>query len=107
MRRPPLTSVAIVLLCSACGTALNYLDPSGPLYETRHAAPRDEASLEGPLRVVTFNVEYALHVDRAIAVLQQTPTLQKLDLLALQEMDAPGVATIAEALRLNSLYIPS
>jgi endonuclease/exonuclease/phosphatase family metal-dependent hydrolase len=61
----------------------------------------------GPqLRVVTFNIEYAVHVDRAIAVLQEAVPLQKLDLLALQEMDAPGVAKIAEALGLNSVYAP-
>jgi endonuclease/exonuclease/phosphatase family metal-dependent hydrolase len=56
------------------------------------------------LRVVTFNIEFAIHVDRAIAVLQQSPALRDFDLLALQEMDAPGVEKIAASLGLNSLY---
>jgi len=96
----------IPLAAVACGTALNYLDPSGPMYETRHAAPY-AAQPPRSLRVVTFNIENAVHVDRAIAVLKATESLQGLDLLALQEMDAPGVERIAIALGLNSLYFPS
>jgi endonuclease/exonuclease/phosphatase family metal-dependent hydrolase len=99
-------SAALSLLGAACSHALNYLDSAGPLYETRHAAPSAEAPPEGPLRVVTFNIEFALHVDRAIAVLQESPALQKLDLLALQEMDAPGVERIASALGFDSFYAP-
>lgn len=109
--RSRVTGVARLCLAAAalsgvaCGTAVNYLDASGPLYETRHAPVRTTA---GPgFRVATFNIEYAIHVDRAIKVLQDSPELKDLDLLALQEMDAPGVESIAEALGLNSLYIPS
>src|SRR5262249_7094358 len=107
MRRPPPAAGALAVAGAACGTALNYLDPSGPLYEARYATAMPEGPGSRPLRVVTFNIEYALHVDRAIAVLQETPSLQGLDLLALQEMDAPAVARIASALCLTSLYIPS
>jgi endonuclease/exonuclease/phosphatase family metal-dependent hydrolase len=107
LRRITRFAVVIAPLASfACGAAINYLDPSGPLYETRHAAPSLESSAEWRLRVVTFNIKYAIHVDRATAVLRESEALQKLDLLALQEMDAPGVEKIATALRLNSLYAP-
>ena len=97
---------ALPLLGIGCGTALNYLDPSGPFYEARHEAAALEAPSGGPMRVATFNIEYAIHVDRAIDVLRSTPELQNLDLLALQEMDAPGVERIAQALSLNSFYAP-
>jgi len=98
---------AVLALASAgCGAATNYLDPAGPAYETHHAGTSGGWVAEGPLRVVTFNVEYAIHVDEAIAVLRETPALQNLDVLALQEMDAPGVERIAAALRLNSFYAP-
>jgi endonuclease/exonuclease/phosphatase family metal-dependent hydrolase len=107
MRHLRLAVAALPLVGAACGTALNYLDPSGPLYETRYATAVPEAPVDRPLRVVTFNIELALHVDRAIAVLQETPSLQGLDVLSLQEMDAPGVEKIASSLALNSLYIPS
>src|SRR5690349_20764020 len=86
----------------ACGTATNYLDPRGPMYELGHSAGLPAPPPGHPLRIVTFNIEYAIHVDRAIAVLRETPALQDLDVLALQEMDAPGVERIAEALSLNS-----
>jgi endonuclease/exonuclease/phosphatase family metal-dependent hydrolase len=58
------------------------------------------------VRVVTFNIEFAKHVDRAITVLRDTPALQHPDLLVLQEMDPEGVRQIAEAFDLNALYAP-
>jgi endonuclease/exonuclease/phosphatase family metal-dependent hydrolase len=101
-----LATAALVLGAVACGAALNYVNPKGPMYETQHAGPIPDAPPPGPVRVVTFNIEYAIHVDRAITVLQESAELQKLDLLALQEMDAPGVERIAAALGLNSVYAP-
>jgi endonuclease/exonuclease/phosphatase family metal-dependent hydrolase len=101
-----LAAIVLAALGLACGTATNYLDSSGPMYEARHAAPVAEAPAEGRLRVVTFNIAYAIHVDRAIAVLQAPGPLERPDLLALQEMDAPGADKIARALGLNSIYAP-
>jgi endonuclease/exonuclease/phosphatase family metal-dependent hydrolase len=106
LRALRLAAVALPLAGAGCGTAKNYLDPSGPLYETRHAASTPEPPADRRLRVVTFNIEYAIHVDRAINVLRESVDLQRPDLIALQEMDAPGVEKIAEALGLNSLYAP-
>jgi len=105
--RRSLQFVASVLpfVTCACGAATNYLDASGPLYEARYAS-LPAARVGSPLRVVTFNIEYAIHVDRAIDVLRDTPALQEFDLLALQEMDDPGVEKIARALKLNSVYAP-
>jgi endonuclease/exonuclease/phosphatase family metal-dependent hydrolase len=101
-----LVAAALPFAGVACGTVLNYLDPSGPLYETRHAALTAEAPADRRLRIVTFNIAYAVHVDRAIAVLRESAALQRPDLIALQEMDAPGVERIARALGLNSVYAP-
>jgi len=98
-------SSVLSLACAGCGAATNYLDSSGPMFENLYAA-RSAAPVAGPLRVVTFNIEYAIHVDRAIEVLRETPELQGFDLLALQEMDDPGVEQIARALKLNSVYAP-
>jgi endonuclease/exonuclease/phosphatase family metal-dependent hydrolase len=110
-RRASVVAAAVVLAGAiagaGCGAARSYVEPSGPLYETRHAPPPPESgSASERLRVVTFNIEFAIHVDRAIEVLQGTPELQGFDLLALQEMDAPGVERIARALGLNSFYAP-
>ena len=70
------------------------------------AASRDAQAFR-PLRIVTFNVEYALRVDRALAALRDQPQLQGADLVALQEMDAPGTEAIARGLGLAYVYYPA
>jgi endonuclease/exonuclease/phosphatase family metal-dependent hydrolase len=92
-----------------CAHAVNYLEPDGPLYrcqaeELRRAVAPPPGS---PFRVVSFNVAYAIEIDRAIEVLRGTAELQGMDVLALQEMDAPGAERIARALGFNSVYFPS
>ena len=90
----------------ACASATNYLDPGGPLHEfRREQQPR--AVVSGPLRVVSFNIAYAVHIDRALEVLRESEALRDPDVLALQEMDAPGTERIAKALGMNAVYFPS
>jgi endonuclease/exonuclease/phosphatase family metal-dependent hydrolase len=98
-----------VLACAAglavgCATATNYLDPAGPIF-TGSSERRPVASTG--IRVVTFNIKWAKHIDRAIALLSSPGRLARPDVLVLQEMDAPGTKRIAEALGLNWIYIPS
>jgi endonuclease/exonuclease/phosphatase family metal-dependent hydrolase len=56
---------------------------------------------------VTFNVKFAQHVDRAVALLSRPGPLRDADVLVLQEMDEPGTEQVARALRLNFAYVPS
>jgi endonuclease/exonuclease/phosphatase family metal-dependent hydrolase len=104
-------AAGVVLLSGLLGLAcspLNYLDSSGPFRETRFAPGVPTGSNpEARLRVASFNIAYAVEIDRALEVLEQSPPLLRLDVLALQEMDAPGTERIARALELNSLYVPS
>jgi endonuclease/exonuclease/phosphatase family metal-dependent hydrolase len=90
---------------AGCATSeKNYLDPGAPVYEDRFGkppAPRDT------IRVVTFNIEYALRVPQAIEGLRGQPLLRDFDVLLLQEMDAPGVDAMARALSANYVYYPS
>jgi endonuclease/exonuclease/phosphatase family metal-dependent hydrolase len=58
------------------------------------------------IRVVTLNVEYGRRIPEAIAALR-TPPLRGADVIALEEMDAPGVAAIAEGLGMNYVYYPA
>jgi endonuclease/exonuclease/phosphatase family metal-dependent hydrolase len=93
---------------SGCASAVNYLDASGP----RYVYPREAATAASdpsgtPFRVVSFNIAYGIEVDRAIEVLRGTGPLHDADLLALQEMDAPGTERIAKALGMNAVYFPS
>ncbi len=93
------------LIVFGCATAQNYLEPDRPLYEGSHGVPPAEPRAD--IRVVTFNIAYAVRVAEAIDALRAQPPLRRPDVLLLQEMDAPGVEAIASALSLNSVYYPS
>jgi endonuclease/exonuclease/phosphatase family metal-dependent hydrolase len=102
----PLRSVALLsaLGASACATVeRNYLGP-GPVYTSVHASV---PAPDGEIRVVTYNIEYGKRTPAAIDALKARPELRDPDVLLLQEMDAPGVAAMAEALALNYVYYPS
>ena len=97
--------LAVGLLSSlACATARNYLDPTGPAYETRFGEVHD---VEPALRIVTFNIEHGQRVPQAIAGLSRHPELRAADVILLQEMTADGVEAIARALSLNAVYCPA
>jgi endonuclease/exonuclease/phosphatase family metal-dependent hydrolase len=97
---------ALALLAVSCHT-VNYLDPSGPFYEERFAGKAPPPPPDARLRVVTFNIAYAVKVDLALELLREDPSLEGLDVLALQEMDAPGTEQLARHLGMNSVYVPS
>ena len=69
--------------------------------------PPEAPAAAQPLRVVSFNIAYAIEIERAIEVLRGTEALRDADLVALQEMDAPGTERIAKALGMNAVYFPS
>lgn len=97
-------AAALGLACSP----LNYLDASGPCYEARFAEAAPAAlAPDARLRVVTFNIAYARKIDLALELMRESPALQRFDVLALQEMDAPGTERLARGLGVNSLYVPS
>ena len=77
------------------------------LRATRARAAPPRRPRARPLRVVSFNIAYAIEIDRAIEVLRETEALRDPDVLALQEMDAPGTERIAKALGMNAVYFPS
>lgn len=97
------TALALAWL-AGCATARNYDDPSGPVL-VGAVAPAARARAE--LRVVTFNIQFARHVDRAIELLNRPGPLEHADMLVLQEMDGPGTASLARALGMNHVYVPS
>jgi endonuclease/exonuclease/phosphatase family metal-dependent hydrolase len=104
LRRLAALLALLVALNGGCRTAKPYLDPRGPVYSGSAAPERTP----GPsLRIVTFNIEYALRVDRALVALREHPDLKDADLLALQEMDAAGTEAIAKGLGLNYVYYPA
>lgn len=88
-----------------CRPGLNYPSPSEP----RHAgvATAVMASRGDTLRVVSFNIEFAQEMRRAIHVLRTHPALRDADVVLLQEMDAPGARLAAGALRMHHVYYPA
>jgi endonuclease/exonuclease/phosphatase family metal-dependent hydrolase len=105
--RKRLAAGLLAAASAACASATNYLDPTGPLHEFRREEPPLAAAAPATLRVVSFNIAYAVEIDRALSVLREVETLRNPDLLALQEMDAPGTQRIARALGMNAVYFPS
>jgi endonuclease/exonuclease/phosphatase family metal-dependent hydrolase len=91
----------------ACGRPLSY-GPAGPRYAGPPEPPRHAPRcVPAQLRVVSFNVKYAQHVDRAIALFDSTPALRGADIIALQEMDAAATRRFAGALGLWYVYYPA
>ena len=108
--RTPTWMLAVLVLAASgfgCGRAVNYLDPAAPFYTYPNEKPPVAPAPEPPLRVVSFNIAYAIEIDRAIAVIRENEGLRNPDILALQEMDAPGTERIANALGMNAVYFPS
>lgn len=103
------SAIAVALLgLSACRAFTNYQSPVGPRYagHLRSSPGTVPSATPAALRVVTYNVQYARHIDRAIHVLKSRTGLRGADIIALQEMDAPGTQRVAEALGMAHVYYP-
>jgi endonuclease/exonuclease/phosphatase family metal-dependent hydrolase len=104
----------LVLLLTGCRTGRNYTSPDGPRYagaplEIPAAARLDNADRldNKALRVVSFNIAFAVQVDSAIALLASEPALRGADVILLQEMDEAATRRVADALGLWYVYYPS
>jgi endonuclease/exonuclease/phosphatase family metal-dependent hydrolase len=89
---------------AGCATARNYDDLAGPILVGPPVAPRERI---GDVRLVTFNIKFAEHADRAADLLSRPGPLRDADVVVLQEMDGPGTETIARALGFNFVYVPA
>lgn len=100
-------ALALGVVCAAagCRTGRDYLDPAGPRYAgTSTVETRARADT---IHVVSFNIEYAREMIRAIHVLRTHPELRNADVILLQEMDAPGAKMAADSLRMHYVYYPA
>jgi endonuclease/exonuclease/phosphatase family metal-dependent hydrolase len=99
--------IAGLIGSAGCRTGNNYLDAGGPRYAGGSSERPAAAAGVRPFRVVSFNVEFAVRVDSAIALLETDPALRDADVVLLQEMDASGTRRIAEALGFTYVYYPA
>ena len=90
-----------------CSPVLNYPSALGPRYAGDPTTRPDSLTVSRVLRVVTYNVRFGRHVDRAINVLTTRAPLPGADIVVLQEMDAEGTQRIAEALGMSWVYYPA
>ncbi len=96
-----------LLLLAGCRTGRNYTSPEGPRYAGGSAIIRGEPADTTRVRVVSFNIQFALRVDSAIAVLTSVPALRGADVILLQEMDEDATERVAAALGLSYVYYPA
>jgi endonuclease/exonuclease/phosphatase (EEP) superfamily protein YafD len=103
----PTSLLLLVALTASCRAVLNYPSALGPRYA---GAPGSISAVQADgrvLRVVTYNVQWGKHIDRAINVLKTRVPLPDADILVLQEMDAEGTRRIANALGMSWVYYPA
>ena len=87
---------------SACATAQNYPDATGPRYHGEFVGQPQAPTI----KVVTLNLKYGRQVATAIQLLREVFALRDADVIALQEVDDAAVSAIARALSLNYVYYP-
>ena len=59
------------------------------------------------MRVVTFNLQHANRLERALEVIQSEPDLARADVISLQEADDRAVEVLGESLGLESAWHPA
>ena len=100
--------VLCVVAVAACRTGRDYTSPDEPRFAGAPDSARARSSAaDNTLRIVSFNIEFSLRVDSAIALLQSEPALRGADVVALQEMDEEGTRRVADALGMWYVYYPA
>lgn len=103
--RPAAALLVLLILLTGC-IGRNYLESDGPRYGGGPAG-RAPAPVVDTLKVVSFNIEFALRVDSALSVLTNDSALAGAHFILLQEMDAESTRRIAEALGMWFVYYPA
>lgn len=96
---------ALVVIIATRTPAENYLDADGPIYTGSYAA--ETPPFSGRLKVVSWNLNFATRVERAIEEFQSVDELQDADIILLQEMDEHSIEKVAQALHYNYIYYPA
>src|SRR4029077_18831543 len=106
-RRRSIAAALLVLLAGGgCRTGRKYVEHDGPRYTGGLPAVVLSSPPAQSLRVVSFNIERALRVERAIGVMTAEPALRDADILLLQEMDEAGTRQVADAFGMGYVYYP-
>jgi len=99
------TTVLLLGLAAACSIDREFRPgPQHVVLQSGDVAPA--AAVPESLLVVSYNIQFAEHVDQALDDLR-TAGLDRPDILLLQEMTPEGVVAIADELGLNHVYHPA
>lgn len=104
-----LSGIFLVLaaaLMISCEEVENYDEVDHPRF-TGNYAPNIPKSNTENLKIVTFNIEYAIKIDEAIKELSTDEDLKNADFIFFQEMDEKGSEAIAKSLEYNYVFYPS
>jgi endonuclease/exonuclease/phosphatase family metal-dependent hydrolase len=99
--------LVLLLATSGCVVQRNYVTTDGPRYAGDPPPHIAAARLSDTLRIVSFNIEYALRPDSALVVLTSEPELRAADIILLQEMDATTTRYLARMLGMWYVYYPT
>ena len=103
MRKSTLRTLGLLAVATlGCASGHNFL-ARGP----RFAGTGATLPAQDTLRIVSFNVQFARHIEHAIDLLRYEPELHGADIIALQEMDEGGTRRIARALDMHYVYYPA
>jgi len=86
-------------------SARNYSSSEGPHFAklSHHTVHEHRENI----RVVTYNIQYAKRIKKAVALIEKNKNLNHADIICLQEMDEQGVDDIACFLKYNYIYYPA
>ncbi len=91
------------LLLGACTAFPSFSDPKGPRRAGSYSPGGSGAS---GLRVVTYNIEYGDHIDRAAKEIEGDVELGAADVVTVQEVSGAEADDLARKLRMNFVYYP-
>ena len=96
-----------VFVVTGCVAQRNYTTADGPRYLGMAPPHVSTPPPSDTLRVVSFNIEYALQPESALVVLRTEPALRDADIILLQEMDAASTRYLARTLGMWFVYYPA
>jgi endonuclease/exonuclease/phosphatase family metal-dependent hydrolase len=97
----------LLVLLTSCRTGRNYTSAEGPRFA---GGPAEAPATPGDttrIKVVSFNVEFSMHIDSAIRLLATDSALRGASVILLQEMNEQATRRVAEALGLWYVYYPA
>lgn len=97
---------SLIICLGACKTVQIYSDEDGPIWKASYSNEIPDDTKD-TIKIVSFNIEYAIEINQAITELQTIEALKNADIILLQEMDTTSSRHIAKALQYNFVYIPA